>query len=395
MFGVLKGTSCSMETADRREWMGHICGVCLALRDNAGHASRVTTNYDAALISALCEAQTTAPPERYTSHCPLRSQFKAQVTAPKSAAAQYAASVALVMAATKIEDHVADGETSLRHVPTLSKAVAKRWAEKGQDVARKLGFETAQLHQQTSRQSDIEAQRNRDFYFYAQPTELAVGAAFQHTAVIANQPLNGPILYELGRMFGRIMYLLDSYEDYASDVAAQKFNALAACFAPDDIKGAVKRLFNEAFRSLKQAFGQLTLPRPELVQKLLLTQLKQRSFKVLELAHCGTACSCRLPAEPALAEAGAGASSAGAFAGVTDFLRRRKRKKRPRSESRFGCCETIICLDCCTECCCCCDFDICDCEAGGCEFCECEVCECCECSVCGCGEGCCCDCDCG
>ena len=76
----------------------------------------MATNYDAALVSVLCEAQNPAPPERYTSRCPLRNNFKAEITAPNSAAAQYAAAVALVMASTKIQDHVEDKETFLHHI---------------------------------------------------------------------------------------------------------------------------------------------------------------------------------------------------------------------------------------------------------------------------------------
>ena len=30
MFGVLKGSTCAMQGHERQEWMGHICGVCLA-----------------------------------------------------------------------------------------------------------------------------------------------------------------------------------------------------------------------------------------------------------------------------------------------------------------------------------------------------------------------------
>lgn len=396
MFGVLKGASCAMHTEERREWMGHICGVCLALRDTAGHPARIATNYDAALISVLCEAQNPAPPARVTTHCPLRSQFKAQITAPESDGSRYAAAVALMMAATKIEDHVADGETMLRYVPGPAKHLAGHWSEQGRHAASNLGFDTGRLVTQTARQSEVEAQTGCDFLHYAQPTELAVAAAFEHTAAIAGKAHNAPVLHDMGRMFGRIMFLLDSYADYAEDLAAQKFNALAACFAEAELQPQAERIFNQAYRQLRRGFHQLDLAQPTLARKLLLTQLKQRSHKVLELADCGGTCSCRLP-EPELGPTG-GAAQAKAQPGllepvITWFSRRRRRRDRAGG----GLCATLICCDLCTECCCCCDCDICDCEDGGCEICECECCECCECSVCQCcgGDSGCCDCDCG
>ena len=124
MFGVLRGAGCSMKPEEQAHWMNHICGVCLALRDQAGHAARITTNYDAALLSVLCEAQSEAPTQQTTSCCPLRgSRFRAEVVAPENAGAKYAASIALTAGAVKIDDHVDDGETVLRHAPRVARAV--------------------------------------------------------------------------------------------------------------------------------------------------------------------------------------------------------------------------------------------------------------------------------
>ena len=41
----------------RDEWIGHLCGLCLALRDGHGQLARVATNYDGLLISVLVRAQ--------------------------------------------------------------------------------------------------------------------------------------------------------------------------------------------------------------------------------------------------------------------------------------------------------------------------------------------------
>ena len=393
MFGVLKGATCAMKPKEKQQWMGHICGVCLSLRDNYGHTARITTNYDAALLSVLCEAQSDVSTQTYTSYCPLRSNFKSEVVAPSSAAAEYAASIALTMGATKIQDHVEDDETFLRRIPNLSRQVAQTWREASQKTAQALGFDTNRLLVQTSRQASVEATPQQDFFYYAQPTELAVASAFQHTATIAARPQNSDVLHEMGRVFGRIMYLLDSYEDYDEDLAKNKFNALAAVFAPNEIDAQAERLFRESYKALKRLFLQLDLPRPTLARKLFLTQLKQRGFKVLHLGGCVSA-SCRLPK----AEAQVGVAESG----IMGFFGRRRKKKRHKRRKRklSNLCGLLICCDCCTDCCCCCDCDVCDCEDGGCEICECECCgcECCDmdCGCCeeeGCCETSCCECD--
>ncbi len=408
MFGVLRGTSCSLKRDDRQAWMGHICGTCIALRDNYGQPSRLTTNYDAALLSVLCEAQNPAPAEQITTFCPLRSKATMPIAAPDSGGAKYAASVALLMASTKIEDHVEDKETFLRHIPYLATKLARNWKKAATQTAQTLDFNTALIEEQTSRQSAVEAQPNRDFFYYSRPTEVAVGAAFRHTAVIAHCPQNADILYEMGQMFGRIMYLLDSYQDYAADVAANKFNALAASFREQDIKQHTERIFQQAYQNFRKQFHQLELAKPDLARKLLIQQLKQKGHRVLDLTTCG-GCSCRLPSENATEAKGEVTTSAtartnttigmneqqGLFSGLMNLFSKYKRK---RENQAAACCGTLVCCDMCSECCCCCDFDICGCDDGGCEICECECCEFCECSVCQCcgrDAGCCdCDCDC-
>ncbi len=56
-----------------QEWMAHLCGLCLALRDEHGHAARLVTNYDGLLVSVLTEAQAPAvAPRRRAAACALR-----------------------------------------------------------------------------------------------------------------------------------------------------------------------------------------------------------------------------------------------------------------------------------------------------------------------------------
>ena len=116
MFGVLKSASCKMEPTQRQQWMGHVCGVCLGLKHYHGPICRIATNYDAALLSVLYDAQTPQPQAQRSSYCPLRNSFKMIVPAADNLGVRYAASMALMMASTKIQDHVHDAETGWRHI---------------------------------------------------------------------------------------------------------------------------------------------------------------------------------------------------------------------------------------------------------------------------------------
>jgi hypothetical protein len=366
MFGVLKGSGC-IKPEEKQQWMSHVCGLCLTLKDNYGQVARVATNCDAALLAALCQAQSSTPQAKRLNRCPLRRAFKAEVVAPGNPSAQYAASMALLMASTRVQDHLQDDETFFKHIGGIAGRVSRRWARAAQKTAQDLGFDTQVVETQTRRQAAVEARPGQDFFFYARPTELAAGAAFRHTAVIAQHPQNADVLYAMGRAFGRIVYLLDSYQDYAADLALGKFNALAACFKKDEIQEQATRIFRQAFAELKQHLNQLDLPQPTLVRALLLRHLRRRSHNILEMGvPDGT--------DPLETPSG---------------TRRRGRRRDTRIADT--CCDICYCLSWCEPGDCDCDGDG-DCDCCGCDGCDCGDCDCgdCDCGDCDCG-----DCDCG
>jgi hypothetical protein len=355
MFGLLQGCGCHMRREERQEWMGHICGLCLALRRDHGQVSRLTTNYDAALLSVLCEAQAATPAPRASHFCPLRSGGRADVVDWGQVGARYAAAICVLMAATKIADHVADGEGWFRLLPAVSAGMAGRWTRQARRAAAELGFDAEQIEAQTQRQTALEQQAGGDFMLFSLPTELAAGAAFGHTAVLAGCPANIAPIEQVGRMYGRIMYLLDSYRDYTADIAAGRFNALARSVAPSLVQQQARDLFLHAHATLADHFHQLALPRPDLARKLLLRRLRQIGLQTIDG-----------PLAP-----GAGPSHAAAI------FRRKPRAPRDRGWCCFEFCD----------CCFCCDCDGC---CHGADGSCCDGCNCCD--SCNCCDGCSCDC---
>jgi hypothetical protein len=341
-----------MNPAERREWMAHVCGLCLALRRDHGQLARLTTNYDAALLSVLYDAQADRAMPRIGHVCLLRSGLRADVVSDGQAGARYAASICALIGSTKIADHVADGEGWPRFLPSLSGGLAARWARQACRSAGTLGFNTELIEAETRRQAIVERHERADFGFFSRPTELAVGVAFGHTAVLANRPANVAALEQAGQMYGRIMYLLDSYRDYASDVASKRFNALARCFAAPEIQIQASQVFRQAHASLVQAFEGLALERPALLRKLLVQRLRQIGEQTIGDA----------PAEAAL--------TAGALTKVG-----RKRGRKPSDDG--SCCHGLgDCAHCCDGCDCCCACHHCDCNCCDGNCCDCGGCDC-------------------
>lgn len=381
MFGVLRGASCALDPGERLEWTGHVCGVCQALKERYGPAARLATNYDAALLSALCEAQAPQPQARRASYCPFRTSFKAEIVAAGSPGAEYGASMALMMASARIQDRLQDRQGGWKAARGIASRVANRWMRAAGETAAALGLDARPIEEQVRRQAAVEARPGRDFSFYARPTELAVGTALGYTAVIANRPQNIDILHEMGQALGRIMLVLDSYQDYAADLKARSFNALAAALTAGDRQRQAATIFAQAHGALRRCFYRLDLARPALAEALLVRQLGKRGQRTLQICGAGPA-DCRLSrAGPALAAELPDGGLPGA-----------EKKQAGQGSSCFLAGYPCDCSGC--------DCSGCDCCDGDCSGCDCKDCNCCEGNCCDGNCDCCggdcsgCDCNC-
>jgi hypothetical protein len=372
MFGLLRSSGCGLRTAERQAWVAHICGVCLALRRDHGQLARLATNYDAALLSVLSAAQCPTAPVQMRHFCPARRGGSAQVIAADQPGSRYAGTVALLIAATRLADDIADGEGWARLLPGVATRLSQRWQQQAQRVVASPAITLAAIVGPIRQQAAVERQECRDFAVYAAPTEAAVGATFRQTALLAEQPANEAALDRIGQMYGRIIYLLDSYRDYATDRACGRFNALAHCAPTAELPQQARQIFTQAHTELSGAFATLILPQPDLARELLLHQVRRIGMRTLatDIEH-----------PPDQAEPG------------QSQQRKRKRRADHARHRKHTCCDR--CGTSFAECdmicrmlsrrrrrsICCCGYSGgggCDCDGDGC---------CC----CGDGDGCCCD----
>ncbi|WP_323374059.1 DUF5685 family protein [Plantactinospora alkalitolerans] len=268
-------------------WLGHLCGLCLTLRDEHGHRARLTINYDGLLISVLLAAQSATPTRyRQAGPCALRGFQGASVLSPTDPGARLAAAVSLVLAAGKTRDHVADRDGALRVAAFAGVAgkLADRWAAAGARTGDAIGFDTGVLLDAVARQTTLEhaIRPGASVLLATEPTESAVAAAFAHTATLAGMPGNASGLAEIGRYFGRIAHLLDAVEDYADDQARSVFNPLRATGTE---LAEARRLCEDAHHGLRLALADVELRDRTLARALLVREVGDAIDRTFTLAH--------------------------------------------------------------------------------------------------------------
>ncbi|CAL9388466.1 hypothetical protein SUDANB121_01215 [Nocardiopsis dassonvillei] len=273
MFGILRPCRHTLPEGLADEWMAHMCGLCLALRDDHGQASRIATNYDGLVISVLTAAQ--APEQagtREAGRCPLRGMRGAR--AADGAGARLAAAVSLLLASAKIADHIEDGDGIYARpgVRAFAGRVAERWRRGATASGDGLGIDGSTLLAVIDRQRELElsAGPGTDVLTVTAPAEEATGEAFAHTAVLAGCPTNAEPLREAGRLFGRVAHLLDAVEDLEEDRARGAWNPLTATGTGLD---RARELCDGAVLGVRLALAEAVFTDDRLVRALLVREL--------------------------------------------------------------------------------------------------------------------------
>ncbi|MFF2350710.1 DUF5685 family protein [Kitasatospora sp. NPDC058115] len=271
MFGIIRPCRHRLSERLQASWTAHLCGLCLALRDDHGQLARTATNYDGLIVSVLVEAQATADEgtgRRTAGPCPLRGMRTASVA--RGEGARLAAAVSLALASVKIRDHVEDrdGVFARRSVAAGARAVTRRWDRKSAGVASVVGFDTAVLLDAAARQGELERAlpAGGSVLLVTEPTETATAAAFAHTAALAGRPGNAAPLAEAGRLFGRLAHLLDAAEDQEADAASGAWNPLTATGTD---RAEAERLCRDAVHGIRLALRDVELADRALVHVLL------------------------------------------------------------------------------------------------------------------------------
>ena len=335
MFGVVRPCRHRLSAGERSRWAGHLCGLCLTLRNEVGHDARLATSYDGLLLSVLAEDLVEVDLDhRRAGPCPLRGMRTAKVVSSTAAAAQLAASVSLLLAAAKVADHVEDGQS-----PRLLRPLARRWEAGGRRLASDVGLDAGSVLDPVADQSRLEAVAGRDLTSYTAPTEAATSAAFAHVATITERPAARDGLAAAGAAFGRLAHLLDAVEDEAGDRRAGRFNPLAAS---GTVRTDARAVADNSVVLLRQGLAAAGFAGTSLTHRLLVHEAGHAVRRAFGGGHPGPI-GCQLLPCSQCAEAQAG---------------RYRYRRRRRGDGGGGC--YVCCCPCCCPCDCCDCCDVCE-----------------------------------
>lgn len=345
----------------QQSYRTHMCGLCHALGDQYGLASRLLTSHEMILLNLLITAQRPAVVEVVSRRCPLNPLHR--VATNRDAASEFAAATAVALTKISLDDQVQDSGGSHLVARAARWQLGDRW-QTALDRLSYLGFQTENLSRLNERQTHVEQSASSD---PAAPTAALSAALFVQTARLANNRDNETSLAIIGAHYGTYLYLLDAYRDLPADVAQGDFNPLRPFvrstaegveLSPAGLKWLLTR-FEQIDSEIQRHFQQLQLYRDsELLQELLTKPGQQVISHLLAQLNRQAEPTCRTWSR-------------------TDMLK----------AAFFMSPAPLLFADCDCDCDCCdCDCDV-NCNPCDCRCCpECDCCDCCcdPCQICEC-----------
>jgi len=243
-----------------------------------GQRSRMLLNHDAVFLAELLTVLSPESPawnvdKAYLSYNCL-SLPGSEEGMPR--ALQLAAASNILLTEFKVADRIKDGGlVRWRLVQRFLSGGFRRATA----MLRRSGFPVDDLRRLQDRQDEREAKpisprRNpaAELRRLASPTAAATAMFFAHGARAVGRPESAGAMRRLGYDFGRLVYLLDAFEDYEKDWRQGEFNALRAAFGwtTESLTAAQRRLVAEGLLGLRRRIADRisALPIPESYAKI-------------------------------------------------------------------------------------------------------------------------------
>jgi hypothetical protein len=230
MFGLLKQRTSQPD--HRSDFRKSYCGTCKAIGKIYGQKERLLLNYDVVFLSELL-AELSSDSNDFAGISVGRcfSLPKLQNQIPDFLA--YSASANMLLASIKVQDNIDDGG----FMAFAWRAVA--WLQKKQfaKARRLLEYRGLQMTYVDTLVQEQFRREHEQLYltdisgacsYYAEMTGLLTGEIFRQAAHAVSRPEWAENLYQIGKAYGEIVYLVDVMMDYEKDMKRGTFNLLHA-----------------------------------------------------------------------------------------------------------------------------------------------------------------------
>jgi hypothetical protein len=254
MFGLMRVKKCGMSGEEKHFRRLHYCGTCKTIGSLYGQKSRFLLNHDTVFLAEIL----TSLNDENVSDWQSALQSYNCLNLPKNEMPlplEFAATANIILAEFKLADKIADENSR-------AAKIARKTFSNGFRTARlkleKWQFPFEKMREILSGQETIETDSlqsdktpNEILNELSRPTAATTAIFFGEGVKLLGKNELENSASEIGFRFGKLIYLLDAFEDYEKDFRRRQFNAIRAAFRrreekiPSEIKRKIVSLLQE------------------------------------------------------------------------------------------------------------------------------------------------------
>lgn len=233
----MRAKKCGMSDGEKQFRRVNYCGTCKTIGSLYGQKSRFLLNHDAVFLAEILSAVSNEKVETWQkSYQSFNCLSLPQNEMPKSL--QFAATTNVILTEFKLADHIADEKK--RRYKLAQKSFSSEF-QKAEKLLLEWNFPLEKVRAILEKQTSVESERsgeNADEMLknFAAPTAETTAIFFSEGARICGAKEFEKSFYKIGFDFGKLIYLIDAFEDYEKDFRGRKFNAISAAFDLNDNK---------------------------------------------------------------------------------------------------------------------------------------------------------------
>lgn len=232
MFGYIKPNQSELKVSELEVYKSVYCGLCKSLGKHYGAMSRLTLSYDFTFLAILILGLKESCDGFDKKRCPL-NPLKKKLCVNPSDDLSFVSAVAMIMLYYKLKDDIFDKSFFKRiplyfMLPTFSR-VRKKAKKAFPEVNEKVG-------EMIKKQIIIEKQQ-LDVEKYSEPTSVCLGQILE---MVTENEQQKKVLYRVGFLTGRFIYLIDAVDDLKKDIKNKEFNPFKQQFLEDE-KNTIKK----------------------------------------------------------------------------------------------------------------------------------------------------------
>ena len=246
MYGYIVMNKPELKIREYDRYRAYYCGLCKALKADAGMRGQISLSYDmtflALLLSALYEPET----QEIKEHCMVHPIGRQTVL--DNACIAYVADMSLLLTWYKCKDDYADEKK-------VSKALyGATISGKVRQIEKQYDRQAEVIRQQLLRLSEFEKERVDNIDQLSACFGTLLGEVF-----VMRKDEWESCLRSLGFYIGKFVYIMDAYDDLERDVKKGCFNPLAGRQQDEDLNSWVHQLLVMAASEFAKAFERLPI----------------------------------------------------------------------------------------------------------------------------------------